>query len=494
MNLEHFPVLQVVIPLLAAPLCLLIRHPRVTWGIASAVSWATFFVAITLLTQVRGSDSGVISYALGGWVAPWGIEYRVDLLNALVLVIVSGISAVVLPFARASIENEVSRGRIYLLYCGWILCLTGLLGMTVTGDAFNVFVFLEISSLSTYLLVALGRDRRALTASFQYLVVGTIGAAFLLIGIGLMYQVTGTLNMDDLARRLPLASENRTVVAAIAFTLVGIALKAAIFPLHFWLPKVYIFAPTAVTTFLAGTATKVSIYLLIRFGFTVMGVQWSIGGVAVLDVFLMIALVGSLVTSLMAVYATDLRALLAYSSVAQIAYMVLGISLANVAGVGAAIVHMFNHALMKTALFMAVGCIVFRLGGSSLTNLDGLGRRMPFTMAAFVVAGLSLIGVPLTAGFISKWYLISAALERELLWVVALIMVSSLMAVVYVWKVVEVAYFHEAPAGSNAKEAPFEMLGPLWILVIANVYFGIWPELVTSTAMAASRALLGVTQ
>ncbi|MEM7250692.1 MAG: monovalent cation/H+ antiporter subunit D family protein [Pseudomonadota bacterium] len=488
--LAHLPALQVVAPLLAAPVCVIIRSPRLAWAIACAVSWLTFFTACGLLWQVQ--TNGPISYALGGWAHPWGIEYRVDHLNAIVLLVVSGISTLVLPFARDSIEREVPKSRLSYLYAGWILCLTGLLGMAITGDAFNVFVFLEISSLSTYMLVALGPDRRALMSAFEYLIIGTIGATFILIGIGLMYQLTGTLNMADLAERLPSPSENRTVVAAIGFTLVGIAIKAAVFPLHVWLPRAYRFAPVAVTAFLAGSATKVSVYLLARFAFSVFGIEWSVGGFAITDLFLVIALAGSIVASLIAIYANDLKALLAYSSVAQIAYMVLGLSLANAAGISAAMIHLFNHALMKTALFMVVGCVVFRTGRAEISNLAGLGRLMPWTMAAFVLAGLSLIGVPLTAGFISKWYLILAAIERDLMLVVVLIIISSLMAVIYIWRVVEVAYFREPEAGfAGVREAPWSMLGPLWLLVLANIYFGIDPEIVTTTANAAAAMLLG---
>ena len=488
----HLPVLQVVIPLLTAPLCVLIRHPRTVWFLACAVSGVVFYIACNLLIHLQ--EGGDISYALGGWPAPWGIEYRVDLLNALVLIVVSGISTVTLVYGRDSLEREVEHSRIYLLYTAWLLCLTGLLGMTVTADAFNVFVFLEISSLSTYLLVALCQDKRSLIAAFQYLVMGTIGASFLLIGIGLMYQMTGTLNMADLSTRLPSAAENRTVVVAIGFTLLGIAIKAAVFPVHLWLPKVYVFAPSAVSAFLAGTATKVSVYLLIRFSFSVFGIDSSLGDYALVDLFLILALAGCVGASLMAMYATELKKLLAYSSVAQVGYMIIGMSLANVSGLSAALIHIFNHALIKTTLFMVAGCIVFRTGVSTIADLAGLGKRMPITMAALVIGGLSLIGVPLSAGFISKWYFLSASIERGWWLVAGVIVLSSLMAVVYVWRVVEVVYFRKPQRLilEEIKEVPLLMCVPLCLLAGANVYFGVFPGLVTATARAASSALLGV--
>jgi multicomponent Na+:H+ antiporter subunit D len=185
-------------------------------------------------------------------------------------------------------------------------------------------------------------------------------------------------------------------------------------------------------------------------------------------IFMPLALVGILSASLVAVYQLNVKRLLAYSSVAQIGYMILGVSLASVLGLTAGILHLFNHALMKGALFMAMGCVMYRVGSVRLVSMAGLGRRMPWTMAAFVAAGFSIIGVPLTVGFISKWYLVQAALAQGLWWVAGLVMIGSLLALIYIWKVVEVAYFQEAPEGSQVREAPFTMLIPLWVLVAAN--------------------------
>jgi len=266
---QHLPALQIVLPLLAAPACLLLRRPWLCWALATAVSWTALAIAITLLGQVL--DGAVISYHLGGWEPPWGIEYRIDTANAFVLLIVAAISAVVLPFARASVAAEIPAERVYLFYSLYLLCLCGLLGIVITGDAFNVFVFLEISSLSSYVLISLGRDRRALTAAFQYLIMGTIGATFYLIGVGLLYAMTGTLNMADLAERIGAVADTRTVHAAFAFMVIGMGIKAAVFPLHLWLPNAYCYAPSVVTAFLAATATKVSIYVLLRIFFTLFG-------------------------------------------------------------------------------------------------------------------------------------------------------------------------------------------------------------------------------
>ena len=181
---EHLPVLQVVLPLVAAPLCLLLARSVWAWLLAFMTSLAALVISIVLLREVYTGE--VLSYAIGGWAAPWGIEYRVDAVNAFILIIVTAISVVALMFAKTSVAQEVASDKQGLFYTAWLLCLTGLLGIAITGDVFNLFVFLEISSLSSYVLIGLGQDRRALTASFQYLVMGTIGATFILIGIGLL--------------------------------------------------------------------------------------------------------------------------------------------------------------------------------------------------------------------------------------------------------------------------------------------------------------------
>ncbi len=487
----HLPALQVVVPLVAAPLCVFLRHGNLAWGLALIVSWTAAAIAIALLAAVI--SGGVISYELGGWAPPWGIEYRIDALNAFVLLIVSGISALVLPYARRSIASEIDPENHALFYSCYLLCLTGLLGVTITGDAFNLFVFLEISSLSTYILVGMGakRDRRALTAAYTYLVMGTIGATFFVIGVGLLYMMTGTLNMADIASRIGDISANRTVHVAFAFLVVGIGLKLAMFPLHLWLPNAYAYAPSAVTVFIAATATKVAVYVLLRFLFTVFGFGFPLQAQTLVYVFLPLALAAMFAASTVAIFQTDIKRMLAYSSVAQLGYMVLGLSFGSIAGLTATIIHLFNHALMKGGLFMALGCVVLRMGGATMETVKGLGQQMPFTMAAFVAGGLSLIGLPLTVGFISKWYLILAAIEAGWWPVALLIVAASLLAVIYVWRVVEAAYFQEAPQGRRIEEAPLIMLVPMWVLIGANIYFGIDAGLTTSVADLAARSLVG---
>ncbi len=486
----QLPALQVVVPLLAAPLCLALHRPFATWALTLTASALSMLVSILLLGQVLAQ--GVIDYAFGGWAAPFGIAYRVDLANAYVLLIVTTISTVVTIFARRSVASEVEAHNQGLFYTAWLLCLTGLLGITITGDAFNLFVFLEISSLSSYVLIAMGTERKALTAAYQYLIMGTIGATFILIGIGLLYMLTGTLNMLDMAHRLITVADSRTARTGFAFLTVGLGLKIALFPLHLWLPNAYAHAPSAVSAFLAATATKVAVYVLLRFVFSVFGVDFALGTMPLALGLAVLGAIAVLSASTVAIFQHNLKRMLAYSSVAQVGYLALGVSLATPAGLTATLLHLFNHALMKGTLFLALGCIAWRLGSVRLGDLKGLGYRMPWTMGVFVLGGLSLIGLPLTAGFISKWYLVLAALERGWWPVILVIIAGSLLAVIYIWRVIETAYLSKTNKTAGAGEAPLSMLLPAWLLAIANLYFGMHTGLSAGIATQAAAALFGI--
>lgn len=488
----QLPALLVVIPLLAAPACALLPGSRLPWLLATGVAWSCLAVAWLLLQQVLGT--GVISYTMGGWAAPFGIEYRIDALNAYVNLIVAGIAAVVFPYAGRSASAEITEDRSALFYAAVLLCFAGLMGMATTGDAFNIFVFLEISSLSTYALVAMGGERRALPAAYQYLIMGTIGATFFLLGVGFLYLVTGTLNIADLAERLPQAREQyeTTVRIAFAFIVVGLGLKLALFPLHGWLPNAYSYAPSPISAFIAATSTKVAVYVLVRFVFTVFGFQYTYGETILFGVLVVLALTGIYAMSIQAVFQQNAKRLLAYSSVAQIGYMVLGIGLATVAGLTAGLLHLFNHALMKSALFLALGAVFYRIGSVRLEDMAGVGRSMPWTMTAFAIAGLSLVGVPATVGFLSKWFLIVATLEKGWWPVAVLVLFSSLIALAYIWRVIEIAWFRQRPVDARPiTEAPLSLLVPTWILVAANIWFGLNTEYTVTVAQQAAQMLIG---
>ncbi|MGE0416498.1 MAG: monovalent cation/H+ antiporter subunit D family protein [Acetobacteraceae bacterium] len=487
----HLPALQVVVPLLAAPICAVLGRPILAWAWAVLVSWCTFAIAVAILAQVL--DTGPISYWIGNWQPPWGIEYRIDTANAFLLVLVSFIGAVVMPYARLSVAREIPAERVTWYYTMLLLCEAGLVGMSATGDAFNIFVFMEIASLSSYVLIALGRDRRALVAAYQYLVIGTIGATFYVIGIGFLYLATGTLNLADLAQRIPAVVNQRPILVGLAFITVGLSLKLALFPLHYWLPAAYSYAPSAATAFLAASATKVAAYLLLRFFFSIFGESYPFGDQAIIVLWLVLSIAAIVGASIIAIMQDDVKRMLAMSSVAQIGYITLGIGLDNETGLTASIVHLFNHGLMKGALFLLIGGIAYQTGAVSMDRIAGLARRMPWTFAGIVIAGLSMVGVPGTVGFVSKWFLVQAAMERGWWWLVVIIVASSVLALVYMGRLIEAAYLRPAPAGPPLQEAPPSMLVCAWVLVAACVWFGVDTEMTAQVASRAAHGLLGIT-
>lgn len=491
--IPHLPALQVIVPLMTAPLAVLMPDRRLSWSIATAASLCALAIAIALVGEVRAH--GNVVYEMGSWAPPYGIALGIDAMSALLLLVVTGASSFGLLASATSLSTEVGDERQPYFYAAWLLALSGLCGILVTADAFNIFVFMEISSLSAYVLIAGGPDRRALPAVFKYLAMGTIGATFYLIGVGLVYMMTGTLNLADMELRLAEVGDVKPILVAAGFITVGLALKAAIFPLHVWLPNAYTFAPNVVTVFLAACATKISIYVLIRFDFFVFQANLTAHDWQFSYFLMPLAVMGILVASTVAIFESNLKRLLAWSSVAQIGYIILGASIISVAGLTASMLHMFNHAIAKGTAFLALTCLALSISRLDINNIGGIAKHMPWTMAAFVVGGLSLIGVPGTAGFISKWYLISAALDMGnlALPLIAVILVGSVMAVVYVWRVVETAYFGKGAGiatGDYIQEAPLAILIPTWIAVLLNIYFGLVPALPVELSTSAAELLM----
>ena len=491
----HLPILVILLPLLAAPVLVCLGSQRVAHPLACIVTWLTFG-AVTWLASIVAKD-GVVRYAIGGWQPPYGIEYVADPLSSYVLTFLSFVAAIVLTASGRLLGDEVRSTNLSLFYAAYLLCLAGLMGMCVTGDLFNVFVFLEISSLSTYALIALGRTRRAPLAALRYLIIGTIGATFFLIGIGLLFQMTGTLNMADLADRLPRQSGSRTLSVALAIMAVGLAIKMAVFPLHTWLPDAYAEAPHSVTAFIAATSTKVSVYAFIRLIYTIFTDGFAFDLLPLDSELQILSLFGIYAASLAAIFQSDVKRLLAYSSVAQIGYMLLGVSLNDPVGLAGGIVHLMNHAFIKGGLFLAVAIVAARVGGTTLEHFRGVGRSMPGVATAMAVGLVALIGVPLTSGFVTKWLLLESAIRQNNLVVAGLMLISSLLAVVYSWKVIEAMFFSEPSRdetvvierGSRIHSLPMATAG-LWALVGLSVVLGVWTAANAQSARTAASYLL----
>lgn len=476
--IAQIPVLIVVIVLLASLLCPLVG----LWRKEACYYWVVFALSLcaaasinTLLTVI---ESGTIHYRLGSWVPPFGIEYVVDYLNGMMLVIVSVVSLMVAIYSKRSVEQELP-GKIVYFYTVFLLQVTGFLGIVITGDAFNLYVFLEIASLAGYALIAIGEDG-APVASFRYIVMGTIGACFYLLGIGYLYIATGSLNMADLARLLPDLYGSRVIMVGFAFFMVGIAVKMALFPLHIWLPDSYTHAPSSVTCLLAPLMTKVAAYVMIRIMYTVFKPYFSIELIPATSILCWMAAVAIIAGGIMALAQVDLKRMLVYILVSEVGYIVLGVGLANKAGLIGAILHILNDSLMMLCLFLVVGAIMYRLKTRDISNFRYLHRKLPFTMGAFVVAGLSVIGIPPTCGFFSKWYLILGAVDAHK-WIFAVVLlISSLINAILFFRVIENAYLEPAPLYSegghekpSADEVPLSMLIPILISAAGIMTIGI---------------------
>ncbi|MFQ5828464.1 MAG: proton-conducting transporter membrane subunit [Candidatus Methylomirabilia bacterium] len=483
---DHLPALLAVLPLIAALLLPVVGAVRrgLVYPLAVGAGAATAALAVLALRRVLAE--GILRYHVGGWEPPWGIELVLDHLSAFTAMVVSGVATLALLYAGPRDAREV-RGREVPFFALALLFLASLMGIIVTGDLFNLFVFLEVASLASYGLVALGGGP-ALLASFRYIILGTVGASLYLLGVGHLYLMTGTLNMADLARRLPELASSRVLGVAVAFLVIGLGIKMALFPLHGWLPDAYTYAPPAVAALLAPVGTKVAVYALARILFFVLRTPDALVQVPLMMVLAWAGAVAIVAGGVMAIRQNDLRRLLAYSSVSQIGYIVLGIGMANPVALAGAYLHILNHAMMKGCLFFAAGAARVRLGGTALSDLRWMHRRMPLTTACMAVAALSMIGIPPAGGFFSKWYLLMGAVQGGHHVLAAVILGGGLLAAVYMFRVLEHACLavrtadaHASPAHEPERsEASLGMLVPLLALGIGILAVGIWSEPIVS--------------
>jgi len=476
---NNIPVLIPITFLVTAFFIVLFGQFRRAVAFPLAILGTTFALFVSLSGLVKVTTSGTIHYHLGGWVPPIGIEYVLDPLSAFIASVVCGVGLLVLIYSYSSVKFELP-AKIVPFYGIAMLLLAGLTGIVVTGDLFNLYVFIEISALSSYAIVAVG-EKKAPVAAFRYLLVGTIGATFYLLGLGFIYLLTGSLNMADVAKILTVTPVNPALVTGAVLMIVGLGLKMALFPMHGWLPDAYTYAPSAGSAILAPIGNKVFAYALIRILLFVFNKDFIRMELPVLDVLLWLSSAGILYGSIMAMAQNELKRMLAYSSVAQIGYIGLGIGMGNMLGFIGAILHIINHATMKATLFLVAGNLRYKIGHSSIDQLDGtIRKKMPLTSAAFAISALSMIGIPPTAGFFSKWYLALAGIERSQWIFVVVILLSSLLNAVYFFKVLERMYLQSAnyKEGTYSKtihkdEVPASMLIPTIIFAVMVVLLGL---------------------
>jgi multicomponent Na+:H+ antiporter subunit D len=502
---EQFPIIIIAAPLLAALFITALWwfDKRLCFPIAIIAAVISLLASIGLLLQVL--TSGIVEYRLGGWAPPFGIVYRIDHLNGLIIVAVALVSLLNLTGSRTIALKEFQEkvGAFYALY---LLFTAGLLGILITGDAFNLYVLLEIASLTGYALIGLGR-RRAPLSGLNYLFMGTIGASLYLLGVGYLYVMTGTLNMADISRILPAILPSNVVLLAFILCLSGLFVKMALFPLHGWLPNAYTYSPSVVSSLVAPLTTKVMIYAMFRVMLTIFSIDFSLNSVAVRLPVLWLAIAAIVMGSIMALAQKRLKKMLAFIVVAEVGYMVGGFWLGNRAGMSGAVLHVINDAAMTLCVFMAAGAIVYKTEDDRLSSLKGVFRTMPVSMAVMVVGGLSLIGVPPTCGFFSKWYLISGGMAAEQYGFVAALIFSSLVNTVLFFRLFEIGYFEPFAPGKHLRqqghtghtnhsdsiaEAPLDMLVPLVATAVLLIVLGIYSgEIVTRVIEYAIPSVIG---
>ena len=488
---DQLPVL-IPVPLLVlsiiAPMVGLWRQKLAFWLAIATIAFSTAMSGWALAHVIA---HGPMTYKFGGWEPPIGIEYVVDHVAAFVSLIVMAVALAVVVATRRMAEQEM-RGRQGLYYSLVLLLLAGLTGMVVTADLFNLFVFLEISSLAGYALVFLG-GRKGMLAAFRYLILGTLGGAFYLLGVAFLYLGTGTLNMADTLAILSASEATTAISAGAVFIFIGLGLKMALVPLHLWLPDAYTFSPSSVNTLIAPIMTKVGAYAMLRMFLSVFPDGYLVDEVPIGQALVVLGAIGVVFGAAAAFRQQDIRRLLAYSSVSQLAFIAIGIGLATPAGFVAALLHIMNHALMKGTLFLAVMAVRMQTGATEVPALAGLGRRLPITAAAFTVGAIAMVGIPPTAGFFSKWYLSIAALEQDLWVILAVVLISSLLSAAYLFRVLERAYLVHSPAemdGTNdeleceARRSRIPLLSTTWEPKI--------DVLLPLVLLAASTVLLGV--
>ncbi len=501
----HFPVIIVTVPLFGALIITALWwfDKRLCFPVSIFAGTVSLAASVGLLLDVL--SSGVIEYRLGGWPPPFGIVYRIDHLNGLILVAVSLVSLLNLAGSRTIAEKEF-RDKVGAFYALYLLFTTGLLGILLTGDAFNLYVLLEIASLTGYALIGMGSGRASLSG-LNYLLMGTIGASLYLLGIGCLYLMTGSLNMTDIARILPTIVPSNVVLLAFVLCLSGLFVKMALFPLHAWLPNAYTYSPSVVSSLVAPLTTKVMIYAMFRVTLTIFTFDFAFNSIAVRLPIIWLAIAAIVVGSLMALSQKRLKKMLAFIVVAEVGYMVGGFWLGNRAGMSGAVLHIINDAVMTLCVFMAAGAIVHKLEDDRLSSMKGVFRKMPVTMAAMVVGGLSLIGVPPTCGFFSKWYLISGGIAAGQYPFVAALIFSSLVNIILFFRLFEIGYFlpfeqlkryqqhdhnsHYRRYGTRA-EAPVDLLVPLVMTAILLIVMGILSgEIVTRVISHVIPATIG---
>ena len=455
--------LFVAIPLGAAFLIpILVRVWRRLPDIVGNLS--TLSLLVMSLTLV---GKGPSTYYMGGWRPPLGINLVADGLSVLLLVVVSLVAFCATLFSIPYMERYTSKSRYYSLF---MLMVAGMNGVVLTGDMFNLYVFLEIASIASYALVAFGTEAEELEASFKYMIMGCVASTFVLFGVGVLYGKTGTLNMAHLAKIIDENGMSPAIWFAAALFLMGFGLKAAMVPFHAWLPDAHPSAPAPISAMLSGVLIKsLGIYSLARVSYIVFGMSKPIS-----TIFMVLGGLSMIVGVLLAVGQWDMKRLFAYHSISQMGYVMLGLGLGTPLGILGGVFHLLNHSAFKSCLFLCSGAIEHEVGTRELKKMGGLWRRMPVTSTSCVISSLSISGVPPFNGFWSKLIIIVAAIQARHYVAATIAVVVAFLTLTSFTKVMRYAIFGSPAAESQkVKEASAFMGVALILLALCCTSFGL---------------------
>ena len=399
-------------------------------------------------------------YHMGGWTTPIGIDLRLDPLASLLLITVSTVGLAATLYSVDYMRQYTVKDRYYSLF---LLMVAGMNGVILAADLFNLYVFLEVAAVASYALVAFGGAHEELEASFKYAVLGIVSSTLILIGVALVYGVTGTLNMAHIAVRVSEIGMGPPLLFALALFLCGFALKAALVPFHAWLPDAHPSAPAPVSAMLSGVLIKaIGVYVLARLVFNVFGV-----GEGELAVLRWLGVISIVVGGLLATGQSDMKRLFAYSSISQVGYIVLGLGLGTPLGVVGAFYHLVNHAIFKSLLFLNAGAVEYATGTRNLDELGGLNKAMPVTGATCLVGSMSIAGIPPLNGFWSKLIIIWACVEAELYGFAAVAVAGSVLTLAYQLKVQRRAFFGAPPEFAEPlRGEPYFMAAAMILLAL----------------------------
>jgi len=472
--------LFIAIPLAAAFLILILA--KLWRGVGSPLAFLTSVCLVIFAISIIGQEAGV--YQMGNWPPPWGIVLVSDGLSTLLLLTISIITFLAILFSIKYMDRYTSKPKFFALF---MLLVGGMNGVVLTGDFFNLFVFLEIASIASYALVAFGCEHEELEASFKYMILSGVASTFILLGIAILYSLTGTLHMADVSRNLAGLNNNSAVLFSMALFIMGFGLKAALVPFHPWLPDAHPAAPAPISAMLSGVLIKaLGVYVLIRLIFNVFGLTPFIS-----TVLMVLGALSMVVGGLLAIGQDDLKRLLAYSSISQIGYVVVALSLGTPLGIVGGLFHLINHATFKSLLFLSSGAIEYGTDTRKLSQMGGLSRRMPVTTTTAAVGFLSISGIPPLNGFWSKLIIVIALVQAEQYVLASLSVLVSFLTILYFMRVQRNLFFGDLPAKlSKIKEVPYLMRISLVVLAIMCLAMGLLYPLLSGTILNPARDVL----